>query len=120
MQDKQDKRSEVRLLCADMLDVSWTTMAGHARHATALLEDISHSGACLQLEAPVPLGTEMKLRCRKQSFSGTVRYCVYREIGYFVGVEFGEESRWKPSMFKPQHLLDLQQLAANARKPEAD
>jgi hypothetical protein len=52
----QERRSEVRMLCADMVDVSWKDSSGKTRRATALLEDISHSGACLQLETAVPLG----------------------------------------------------------------
>jgi len=109
-------RAEARLLCADMLEMSWKTMAGQVRRTTALLEDISRSGACIQLEAAVPPGTEIRLSCRNQEFAGVVRYCVYREIGYFVGVEFGSDSKWSPQAFLPQHLLDLQKLAADARK----
>jgi hypothetical protein len=32
-----------------------------------------------------------------------------------VGVEFEEDSRWSKKTYKPQHLLDLQQLVSKAR-----
>ena len=84
--------------------------------AVGLLEDISASGACLQLESAVPLGVEIVWKSPKQQFSGRVRYCVYREIGYFVGVELDSSSRWSKKAFKPQHLLDLQLLLEKAKK----
>jgi len=120
MADKQgmhdERRSEARLLCADMMTIRWKDPAGYPRKATALLEDISRSGACLQLEGPVPLGTGLEMDCGKRHLSGSVRYCVYREIGYFVGVEFTAGSQWSVKQFRPQHLLDLQRLALNSRK----
>jgi hypothetical protein len=111
-----ERRSEVRMLCADMVEVYWKDHAGRKRRETGLLEDISQSGACLQLEAPVPLGISIHWESPKRQFTGRVQYCVYREIGYFIGVEFDSGSKWCQSAYKPQHLLDLQQLLAKAKK----
>lgn len=105
-----ERRSEIRMLCADMVELSWKEPGGHTARAMALLEDISASGACLQLEAPVPLSVEVHWKSPKQQFTGIVRYCVYREIGYFIGVEFEQKSKWSRKAFKPQHLLDLKKL----------
>ncbi len=93
-----------------MVQVSWTEGSGRKRQTTGLLEDISPSGACLQLETAVPLGVEIQWRSPKREFTGIVRYCVYREIGYFVGVEFDAGSKWSKQAYKPQHLLDLKKL----------
>jgi PilZ domain len=112
----QERRSEVRMLCADVVEVSWKDEKGRKRKATGLLEDISASGACLQLETPVPMGAAIRWDCPKQPFTGTVQYCVYREIGYFVGVEFDPTTKWSKRRYRPQHLLDLSQLVAVARK----
>jgi hypothetical protein len=106
----QERRSEIRLLCADMVDVSWVDNHGRARQATALLEDIARSGACLQFEAPVPQGTLLSIRSTHGVLEGVVRYCSYREIGYFVGVQFAESSKWSRQEYEPQHLLDLERL----------
>jgi hypothetical protein len=104
------------MLCADMVEVCWKDGAHKVRRATALLEDICPSGACLQLEAPVPLGSDIHWESPRQQFNGYVRYCVYREIGYFVGVEFTSTSKWSKKTYKPQHLLDLQEFSAHSKK----
>jgi len=105
------------MLCADMVDVCWEDKKGRVQQVTGLLEDISASGACLQFETPVPLGVEIRWGSPKQQFTGRVQYCVYREIGYFVGVEFDSGSKWSKKTYKPQHLLDLQRLVGRAKTP---
>lgn len=117
MERMDDRRSEIRLLCADMVDVSWDDRLNRHRRATALLEDISRNGACLQFEMPVPLGTSLRIACAQGELEGIVRYCSYREIGYFVGVQFASSNQWSRQQFEPQHLLDLERLIAS-RKPE--
>lgn len=113
-----ERRSEVRMLCADMVEVSWSDDSGRARRATALLEDIARSGACLQFEHPVPIDTEVRIKCPNETLEGTVRYCVYREIGYFVGVKFSPGFQWSRRQFEPEHLLDLEEMMKKrARKP---
>ena len=106
----KERRTENRMLCADMVQVCWKNQAGRKKTATGLLEDISPSGACLQMEAPVGLGTAIRWRSADREFKGNVRYCVYREIGYFLGVEFDPGCRWSAQHFKPQHLLDPRRL----------
>jgi hypothetical protein len=115
----QERRSEVRMLCADMVEVCWKDQAGKAQKATGLLEDISARGACLQLETSVPLEAEIHWKSPQQEFAGRVRYCVYREIGYFLGVEFDAASRWSKETYQPQHLLDLQRLMGRRKRSAA-
>jgi len=104
------------MLCADMIDIRWKERSGRERTTTAILEDICTSGACLQLEEPIPLGLKVRWDEPRQAFQGYVRYCVYREIGYFVGVEFDPSFKWSKRAFKPRHLLDLQELLAGAQR----
>jgi hypothetical protein len=113
----RDKRSEIRMMCADVVEASWTDEGGKLQQAKALLENISPSGACLQFEAPVPTGVKLQIVCPKHSFVGVVRYCTYQEIGYFVGVQFEPQSHWSRRAFKPRHLLDLQELAGSVKRP---
>jgi hypothetical protein len=111
--DKQcmfDRRVEPRMLCADMVDVQWKDKAGQIRKGVANLEDISLSGACLQFDQPIPLQTDLRINYPKGELMGKVRYCVYREIGYFLGVEFEPGCRWSERQFKPQHMLDPRRL----------
>ena len=98
------------MLCADLVEVTWKAQSGRKGRATGVLEDISPSGACLQLETSAPIGAEIEWRSPKREFRGLVRYCVYREIGYFVGVEFAPASKWSKKAYRPQHLLDLKKL----------
>jgi hypothetical protein len=105
-----ERRIEPRMLCADMVDVHWKDKGGRMRRGTANLEDISLSGACLQFDQPIPLQTGLRITYPKGELMGIVRYCVFREIGYFLGIEFEPGSRWSAQHFKPQHMLDPRRL----------
>jgi hypothetical protein len=110
MKGMQRTRAEIRMLCADMVEVSWSEPPGHKRKSIALLEDISPSGMCLQFEIPLPIGVRVDVNCPGDKLAGVVRYCVYREIGYFVGIELEPSRKWSRQQFEPQHLLDLEEL----------
>lgn len=105
----RERRSEVRMLCADVIEVSWK-VGSRRQEAVGLLEDISQSGACLQMESPIPIGTEIEWDSPYQKFAGTVCYCTYREIGYFVGVKFQDGTQWSEEVFQPDHLLDVEKI----------
>ncbi len=98
------------MLCADLVDVKWRDPSGRTRRGVANLEDISLSGACLQMDRPIPLGSELRIAYPSGELAGKVKYCVFREIGYFLGVEFDPGSRWSQRHFRPQHLLDPRRL----------
>ena len=105
-----DRRFEPRLLCADMVDLTWKDKMGRARKNIVNLEDISLSGACVQVDVPIPLGTQVRISYGKGDLAGFVKYCVFREIGYFLGIEFHPGSQWSQRDYKPQHLLDPRRL----------
>lgn len=104
------------MMCADVVQATWTDKDGQEQCADALLENISPSGACLQFETAVPAGVSLRLTFPKGEFVGEVRYCVYQEIGYFVGLKFEPQSHWSRRAYKPRHLLDLQELVEGANK----
>ncbi len=110
--DMVDRRIELRMLCADLIDIQWRDPSGRLRRGVANLEDISLSGACLQVERPVTLGSTLLMSYPKGELSGKVKYCVFRDIGYFLGIEFESGSRWSRRDFRPQHLLDPRRLMA--------
>jgi hypothetical protein len=116
----QNRRAEPRMLCADLVDVQWKDKTGRMRRAVANLEDISVSGACVQVDTPVPLETKLRITHAKGELMGRVCYCVYREIGYFLGIEFDPGYRWSIRQYRPQHLLDPRRMtnrtAARNRK----
>ncbi|MBK9167007.1 MAG: PilZ domain-containing protein [Bryobacterales bacterium] len=113
------QRSETRMLCAEIVDVRWKDKGGRGRKGTAILEDISASGACLQFDLPVPVDSTVQIHHPKGLLEGRVRYCVYREIGYFVGLQFSDDSKWSPRQFQPQHFLDLHRLLSRAIRTAA-
>jgi hypothetical protein len=103
----RERRSEPRYLCADLVTV--VTPGGESPRAGAVanLEDISPSGACVQLEEALEVGTDIELVCSTCRLKGKVRYCRFVEIGYDVGVEFEPRAAWDRRQFEPEHLLDV-------------
>ena len=110
----QERRSDTRLLCADLVEVVWRDgNTGQENRRVGNLEDISLSGVCLQLEKELPLGTAIRMLYRGGEMAGVVRYAVLRNQAYFVGVELSEETKWSSEQFTPQHLLDPRDLLFN-------
>jgi hypothetical protein len=105
-----NRRAEPRMLCADLVDVQWKDRSGRIRRAVANLEDISLSGACVQVDSPIPIETTLRISYPKGELQGRVCYCVFREIGYFLGIEFEPGFRWSMRQYRPQHLLDPRRL----------
>jgi hypothetical protein len=80
----------------------------------ANLEDISLTGICLQMESRVPEGTLLSMQYGDGQLVGTVRYCVFRDQAYFLGIRFEEGCRWSTRHFRPEHLLDPRELVDQA------
>lgn len=97
---------ETRLLCADMVEVEWTDSQGVLKISTALLEDISSMGVCLQLETPLPLFAVVLVNLNGIHTQAMVRYCSWKEIGYFAGLTFAPGARWSRERFQPKHLTN--------------
>ena len=101
-----DRRSEPRHMCADLVKVRILGQNG-PEEWIANLEDISPSGACLQFEVPVAEGRTIEILCASCRFRGKVRYCRFVEIGHDVGVAFDERGGWSKRRYRPKHLLQL-------------
>lgn len=104
------------MLCADLIEVRWTDQAGRQHTAMANLEDISNSGACLQLDTPVPYETLVHMEHANTELEGRVRYCVFRETGYFLGIQFTPGVRWSQRRFRPKHMLDPRRLVGKVKR----
>jgi hypothetical protein len=117
----QDRRADDRLLCADLVEISWE-WEGRRERRIANLEDISLTGVCLQAEKSIAPDTKIVIRYGDGALMGVVRYCAYRDMGFFIGVELSEGSRWSTHHYKPEHLLDPKQLLQNSlsRRAAAD
>lgn len=105
-----DKRLEPRLMCADLVDIEWLDGKGKLHRTVANLEDISPVGACLQVEDEIPLRTPLRMKLMNSEYRGEIRYCVFREYGYFLGLQFEPGVKWHSGAFKPLHMLDPREL----------
>ncbi|MCU1294315.1 MAG: hypothetical protein JWP08_3165 [Bryobacterales bacterium] len=110
----KEKRIEQRLLCAELVQVTYFEESGRQCRRIANLEDICASGLCLQSEMRIPDGTRVIVNYGGGELVGTVRYCIFREIGFFLGIQFEAGCKWSTQNFRPEHLLDPRQLVDNA------
>jgi PilZ domain-containing protein len=97
-----ERRAEPRLMCSDLVTVE---LENQGQTLVANLEDISPSGACLEMQQAVPAGAKMVLDCSGCRFRGKVKYCVFNQTGYQVGVQLTER-KWSKENYEPEHLLD--------------
>ena len=109
----ENRRIESRLLCAELVEVIWQDKSGSKVRRIANLEDISLTGACLQMEYSVPRGTSIVISYGDGQLTGIARYCLFRDMGYFVGVEFSD-CKWSTKHFRPKHLLDPHHMVEQA------
>jgi hypothetical protein len=103
----KQRRESQRNMCAELVAIRWTDADGCQRTEPATLEDISATGVCLHLEHLIEPDTVVTVVHPTGVFQGTVKYCTYEEIGYFLGVAFEDGYRWSKTDFQPSHLLEL-------------
>jgi hypothetical protein len=101
------RRKYLRRLCADLLKARWNDSDGLPHEEYVTLEDISASGACIQLEESLEPGTIVYLEHPHATYQGVVRHCIARNNLFFAGMEFAEGTRWSPGRFRPTHLLEF-------------
>jgi len=101
------ERREDRELCADLVKVQWKEESGTTQSEWAILEDISPSGACLEIEKLIAPGTAVSLQFSNDQCQATVKYCKCDEVKYLLGVQFEQGYRWSRRKFKPQHLIQF-------------
>jgi hypothetical protein len=98
--------------CSDLITVHLQTSDGREEKLVAILEDISASGARLQLERPIPTHTGIRMVCSSCEahceFGGQVVDSHFHDgIGYFTEVVFKPGTVWSPEQYRPKHLLDI-------------
>ena len=91
-----DRRFELRVPRADPVDLRWEDQAGEPQHAVAQLANISPSGASVQSERPLKLGSTLSLGYQNKVFVSTVKHCVKQGAVYLLGIEFQPGNRWSP------------------------
>ena len=104
-----ERRTEYRFLCADLVPVSWM-LDGQKHEEHANIEDVSPSGCRLLMDQAVPESTAIEIRCGEHLFHGAVRYCRSTEIGFDIGVQFAQPGTWDRQEFEPKHFFDARSL----------
>lgn len=74
----------------------------------------------MQLDEQIAQGTEVLVSYPRGEFTAEVRYCVFREIGYFVGLAFRPGSKWSKDDYRPMHLLDPRTLMRTRREQQGE
>lgn len=108
-----ERRSSKRLLCSDLVQLSWRDEKRRSYREVAILENLSLSGVGLFTGVPLPLETHIDMAGADAVLRGKVKQCAFRENGYVVGIELDEDSKWAQEpgyTFLPQHLLDVSLL----------
>jgi hypothetical protein len=111
------KRSEARFICADLVKIQINTGRRRIQETVANLEDISPSGACLQLETAVQEGADIQILCSRCRLRGKVTYCQFSETGYRVGVAFHKPESWTLRRYALRHFLDVALLGISIMGP---
>jgi len=90
---RKDRRS-----CTEPVGIMWRDSAGEDKFMNAPLEDISETGAGLQILGPVQVRSFVTLYADKLGLHGraSVRHCSRQGMKYRIGVEFTGGMRWKP------------------------
>jgi len=101
------REDEDRELCADLVKVQWKLESGSPRSEWAILEDISPSGACLEIDEPIPPDTVVSLQFKNDRCQARIKYCKRDKENYLLGVEFEQGYRWSRRRFKPEHLIQF-------------
>ena len=102
-------------LCSEFVAVRVETARGRVVETLGILEEISATGATIQLERPVAIGDRLELVCgncpQACRFKGRVTRCRRQPaLGHFAVVRFEEGTRWSPDRYSPQHLFDPDRL----------
>ena len=108
----KQRRVENRDLCADLIKMAWSSEAKLPKSDWAIVGDISPSGACLEIEEPIPVNAVVELEIGTERCQAIVQYCKYDKVNYLLGVEFKEGYRWSSNRWEPRHLIHYNLLNA--------
>jgi hypothetical protein len=101
------ERREDRELCAELIRVEWEEELGLPASEWAILDDISPSGACLEMEEAIPPGTLISIQFTGDNCKARTIYCNPERSNFLIGVQFEQGYRWSRRKFKPEHLLQF-------------
>jgi hypothetical protein len=66
------------------------------------------------MEQSIDKNVEVRLKGRDFELTGRTRYCVFRDGANFIGVHFDAQAVWNEEIFRPEHMLDPEELLSKA------
>ncbi|MGH9681958.1 MAG: PilZ domain-containing protein [Candidatus Acidiferrales bacterium] len=80
-------RREPRTPVMMRTEVVWTDETEGQRTIPATIEDRSAGGVCIRIASPIPAGSKLEFKARKETLSGTVAYCRPDRREYILGIK---------------------------------
>jgi hypothetical protein len=96
-----------RYLCSELI-----TIARARDKSIVNLEEIWETGAFFEAETAIEKGETIDLLAREKIFRGQVKNVERHEFGWRVEMEFSPPVRWSVDDFRPQHMLDPNNVKA--------
>jgi len=112
--------AENRHFCSNLVTVMLAGGEGNGHTLDGNLEEISSSGACLNVEEPIATGIGLRVVCGDREFPGRVVECRHDAVtGYHVSVSFDDGVEWSPEIYRPAHMVRAEALLAGEAHGEA-
>ncbi|HYP04698.1 MAG TPA: PAS domain-containing protein [Bryobacteraceae bacterium] len=120
METVEAQRREPRYSYTGLVDV-FEVGQTHGRRMPGMLKDVSESGACVRLDEPIPVGSELLLKAREFEVRAIVRNVSPDAMLFAIGLEFLEGLKWRPQIpaLLPKAILHQVAPAAVAAAPRA-
>lgn len=82
---------ELRSVVMILVEASWDE-TGSLKRIPARMEDRSVSGACIQVNTPIGVGSKLMIQWRFDQFSGITKYCRSEGREFLVGIQRDKSS----------------------------
>ncbi|HLV88124.1 MAG TPA: PilZ domain-containing protein [Candidatus Sulfotelmatobacter sp.] len=100
------RKIEPRRVMWAVAEVSWADAEGTPNRAPATIQDMSVSGACIRLKAPIRIGSRLTVKWHREQFSAVARNCRRDGGEFLLGVRRDGERATIPSPATPAAAAD--------------
>ncbi|MBN9661426.1 MAG: hypothetical protein J0H49_24740 [Acidobacteria bacterium] len=99
-----------RYLCSSLVSIQLPASGSGERKLEANLEEISPSGAYLNVEEPLQPPLKLRILCSDSKGEHRLDGVVTGSFedpaaGYYIEVKFKSGTKWSPEVFQPNHLV---------------
>ena len=94
-----------RYLCSELVVLKYD-----GAETTVNLEEIWDDGAAIEMDNGVAAGQKVELLCGETRLPAKITLAAKHDFGWRVEMQFAPGTKWTPEVFRPQHMLDPQDL----------